>query len=606
MKHTGIILTMLMVSVWSVFAQSNFIYTSEGEKLYFTVRKDKVLIKTNQESNASSLSAQDAFQSVSIINGNTVIATVNPLDFDIEQLPPSALISDMTYMLEYTNGELQCPTDKIFVKCNGEYTIEQVIAGIQEQVVSAELTYPESEVYTLTLNTKLNDVLALTHTLFESGLCEFAEPSFLRLIQPANPYYGNQWGFNNTGQYGGNAGCDIKAPEAWNITKGSSNIKVAVVDEGVDLNHPDLYSNLLAGYDATDAYYGGADGSMTGGNHHGTACAGIIAAADNDIGVVGVAPACKIIPVRIAYTYYGMVGFMFQWITYDDWVADGIRYAWHDAGADVISNSWSWTSFSSTISAEIQNALTLGRNGKGSVVVFASGNKNSEVSYPANSNPNILAVGAISPCCERKRSSHLASQINDDRITPDPQGVSCDGETGWGSNYGTTLDIVAPGVFIPTTDISGPNGTNQGGGDFSDVDYTQYFNGTSSACPHVAGVAALVLSVNPKFTAVQVNNIIESTAQKVGSYTYQSTAGRLNGSWNNEMGYGLVDAYAAVSLAKSLVDTGLEDNTAKEILTTDCYSMTGIKINCSSDTPGVVFKRTNFTDGSTQVVKELR
>jgi subtilisin family serine protease len=379
--------------------------------------------------------------------------------------------------------------------------------------------------------------------LYKSGLCEFAEPSFLRLLKPSNsnPYYPNQWGLKNTGQYDGEAGCDIHIEPAWNITKGNSNIKVAIIDEGIDLTHPDLYANLLPGYDATDAGCGGADGSPCGNDAHGTCCAGIIAAVDNTIGVVGVASSCKIVPVRIAYSDpWGW------WVTTDAEIADGLHYAWDNAGADILSNSWGGGSSSTVINTEIQDALSYGRNGKGCVIVFSSGNDDSFVAYPANSNSNIIAVGAISPCGERKSPT------------------SCDTETSWGSNYGQKLDVVAPGVLIPTTDIQGTNGYNPNvpihpwsGGtilttDYSNLDYTVWFNGTSAACPHVAGVAALVLSVNSSLTQLQVQQIIESTAQKVRPdlYTYSTTSGHPNGTWNEQMGYGLVDAYAAVQAAE--------------------------------------------------------
>ena len=134
-------------------------------------------------------------------------------------------------------------------------------------------------------------------------------------------------------------------------------------------------------------------------------------------------------------------------------------------------------------------------------------------------------MGAISPCGERKSPT------------------SCDTETSWGSNYGNALDIMAPGVLISTTDnnslrqscngYGGYNGYNSytlhsilGGNkissDYTDRDYTVCFLGTSAATPHVAGVAALVLSVNPNLTGQQVRNIIESTTQKVRAdlYTY--------------------------------------------------------------------------------------
>ena len=188
-------------------------------------------------------------------------------------------------------------------------------------------------------------------------------------------------------------------------------------------------------------------------------------------------------------------------------------------GADVISNSWSATTlFSSVISSALQNALNQGRNGLGTVVVFAAGNDNNgAVSFPGNSDPRILVVGALSPCGERKNPA------------------SCDGETWWGSNFGTGLDVMAPGVLIPTITLNGA--------------YSPTFNGTSSATPHVAGVAALILAANPDLTVLEVNDIIESTARKVGGYAYQTNSTRPNGTWNNEMGYGLLDAEAAVKAA---------------------------------------------------------
>lgn len=110
-------------------------------------------------------------------------------------------------------------------------------------------------------------------------------------------------------------------------------------------------------------------------------------------------------------------------------------------------------------------------------------------------------------------------------------------------NFGTQLDVVAPGSSILSTT---PN--NQ----------TASWDGTSMATPHVAGVAALILSVNPCLTAQQVRDIIEQTAQKVGGYSYTTTSGRPNGIWNNEMGYGLVDAHAAVLMAQSMGSATLD------------------------------------------------
>ena len=194
--------------------------------------------------------------------------------------------------------------------------------------------------------------------------------------------------------------------------------------------------------------------------------------------------------------------------------ADGINWAWQN-GADIISNSWGSGVQYQIIDDAINNALQYGRNGKGTLIVFATGNNYGAVSYPANSNTNILSVGAITSTGTRSPFS----------------------------NYGSQLDVVAPGSNILST--TWYNGTTS-------------LDGTSMATPHVAGVAALILSVNPCLTAQQVRDIIEQTAQKVGGYSYTTTAGRPNGTWNDQMGYGLVDAYAAVQMAQSMGSADLD------------------------------------------------
>lgn len=166
-----------------------------------------------------------------------------------------------------------------------------------------------------------------------------------------------------------------------------------------------------------------------------------------------------------------------------------------------------------------REALSKGRNGKGCVVVFSAGNENaSQVSYPASSIPDILAVGAMSPCGERKSFS------------------SCDGEN-WGSNYGDALDVVAPGVKIQTTDLLGSSGYSSG-------NYYASFNGTSSACPHVAAVAALIISVKPELTQEKIVRAILRSARKLPSYSFSQI--KTYGSWNAEVGYGLVNAFSAL------------------------------------------------------------
>jgi subtilisin family serine protease len=310
-----------------------------------------------------------------------------------------------------------------------------------------------------------------------------------------------QWGLNNNGQSWGTPGADISAPEAWGVSHGSDAITVAIIDDGVDLSHPDLAAKLVPGYDATG---NGSGGGPSGDEAHGTNCAGIAAAlTNNGKGVAGVAWEAKIMPVRI------FIGDS----TTDSWAANGINWATNN-GADVLSNSWGGGSSSTAITNAINNAKANGRGGKGAVVVFASGNDDGPVIYPANLS-NVLAVGALSPCDERK------------------SWTSCDGEPGWGSNYGPELDIMAPGVHMYSTDIQGAAGDDPG-------NYNYKFNGTSSATPVVAGVASLLLGAEPNLTAAQVENRLKTTADDLGA------AG-----WDSQTGYGRVNVYEALLASPS-------------------------------------------------------
>ncbi len=525
MKRIIVFFILIKISI-GLFAQSDFFYTEKGGKEYFKIRKDRVILKTKGVE-AKALSGQTTiFRSVRDVNYDMVIATIDTLQINLDGLRQKQGIIDVSYALEYADGTIQMPTNKIFVKFKEGQSPEKVFnyIGLNKNVESIELINENHEIHSIILNVKLGDILQICRNLFESGLCEFAEPSFIREMKPHNEYYPNQWGLKNTGQYNGTANIDIKAEQAWNITRGSADIKVAVIDEGVDLTHPDLQANLLRGYDATVNPPSGAYGSPSADDAHGTACAGIIGAINNTIGIVGVASSSKIIPVRIAYGSYG------YWITNDDWIVDGIRYAWKTANADVISNSWGGGAVSATVNAEINDAVANGRvkNGVslGCVVVFSTGNENRpSVSYPANLN-SVIAVGAIAQCGQRKSQT------------------SCDGETWWGSNYGDALDVVAPGVKIYTSDIQGTAGYNFASGTAGD--YFESFNGTSSACPHVAGVAALILSVRPNLTQTQVRQAIESTCTKLSGYAYSNNTSHPYGTWNNQVGHGLINAYAAI------------------------------------------------------------
>jgi len=291
----------------------------------------------------------------------------------------------------------------------------------------------------------------------------------------------------------------IGAQKAWLSSHGSNLIRIAVLDDGVDVNHPDLKDKIEKSYDmlfdseivdppATDA--------------HGTAVAGIAGAAtNNSLGIAGLAADVRLLPIRMMSSVDQSTESNTLLI-----VSNAFDKA-VELGADVINCSWTMSVPSKDVEGAIQAAATRGRHGLGSVVIFAAGNEGGEVSFPANlSRPlPIIAVGASNEQDEFKTAG------------------SSDGETFWASNFGAELTVVAPGVHIATT-------THRGRIQPGAEPYISGFNGTSSAAPLVAGLAALILSVEPALTPDQVRQRIISTADLVVKLPDSASAfiGRIN------------------------------------------------------------------------------
>ncbi|MEJ2634418.1 MAG: S8 family serine peptidase [Calditrichia bacterium] len=404
----------------------------------------------------------------------------------------------------------------------------------------------------------LNGLLA-ANAYFLSGLADWAEPEFIypngELLNATvnDALWNEQWAHRNTGQTvatGSNLGpssvngspdADMDVDLAWNITAGGDpDIIVGILDTGTDLDHPDLQANIVAGYDFAENDNVPNDDAIG----HGTCTAGIVAAVgDNAIGVSGIAYQCKIMPVRI---------FNDGGTARNQWIANGINWAWQN-GADILSNSWGGGSPSSLIDDAISNAKQNGRGGRGCVILFSSGNDGHDpVNYPAYLS-DVIAVGA--------------SNMFDEKKNPG----SSDQQYWWGGNYGSALDIVAP-TIVYTTDIAGSGG-------YSSDDYIDVFNGTSAACPNAAGVAALVLSVDPNLTSDEVQTIMEESTDRIEKFPYNSSG------WNKHVGYGRVNAYKAVLAAQGfdsdyplMVHSMLHptSNTAAQIVTVDITDESGI------------------------------
>jgi subtilisin family serine protease/methionine-rich copper-binding protein CopC len=325
----------------------------------------------------------------------------------------------------------------------------------------------------------------------------YAEPDYIvkKAAVVNDPSFGELWGFDNT------ADLDLDIPEAWDITTGSAEVVVAVIDEGIDINHPDIAQNIWTnpGEIAGDGIDNDANGYIddvngwdffnydktlydsNDGDEHGTHVAGTIAAvSDNGLGVAGVAPKVKIMPLKILGPNGG----------YTSDAIEAVQYA-QKMGVRVANNSWG----GGVESAALRDAI----NSFNGVFVASAGNnsKNNDIdaSYPSSYDcNNILSVAAV-----------------------DNQG-----NLAYFSNYGAaSVDIGAPGVGI----LSLKPGSAY-----------QYMNGTSMAAPHVTGVASLVLSLHPTLSPAEVCSIIRQTAVPLEP---------LNGKIGTG---GMVNAYNSVSL----------------------------------------------------------
>jgi subtilisin family serine protease len=361
--------------------------------------------------------------------------------------------------------------------------------------------------YIINLDRKI-DLSAALRKLTALDEVEMAEPDYLATTTgvPNDPYYTQQWALNNTGQAVqyetnnsiGTPGVDLNMQAVWDFQTGSEDVVVCILDTGVDTDHPEFTGRIVPGYDFQfdDNDPNPIPGENSGA--HGTACAGIVGASGNNgIGVAGIAWQTKIMPVKVLYDNSGLWSIIASGIT---WAADN--------GANIISMSIGGTSYSSTLEDAVNYAFN-----SGCTLFASSGNSNNDIgispSYPGAFD-NTICIGALSPCEERKNPN------------------SCDGEYWWGSNYGSAMDFLAPGTRNYTTDITGSDGYDGG-------DYYPFFNGTSSACPHAAGIAALMLAENPSLTNVEIRSKMQISCVDMG------VAGK-----DDDTGYGRIDAFQAL------------------------------------------------------------
>ena len=356
------------------------------------------------------------------------------------------------------------------------------------------------------------DILNLINEYNKIDIIEYAEPNYFYkyCVESNDPLFQKQWSLNNIAQNypwdgrsnppPGTIDCDIDAPEAWEITKGSKEIVIAVIDTGVDYNHPDLSSNIwineneipnngidddrngyiddIKGWDFkendNDPMDEKQDNQHSG---HGTFCAGLISAVGNNSkGISGINWNSKIMSIKTPL--------------HSTYISEAITYA-ADNGADVISMSYGGYSYS-----ELQkDALDYAYN-KGIVLVASAGNdNNSRLHYPSGYK-NVISVAA--------------TDSNDNKAEF--------------SNYGPWIDFAAPGVDLLSLRAEG---TDMYGNETNIFDEKYYIgSGTSFASPFVAGLAGLLLSYNNTFTPDMIKTIISNSVDN--STSKYNIGGRIN------------------------------------------------------------------------------
>lgn len=441
---------------------------------------------------------------------------------------------------------------------------EEIISPFGLEELSPVAGIPNTFVYELAPEASENPI-KIANRLVKNARILLAEPNIIvrqeTFYQPTDPFYSHQWYLYNEDQNPViSPGSHIDAEKAWEITRGKRSVVVAIADDAIDIKHPDFsgVGKIVAPRDFKDDDFSPQPESSQ--ESHGTACAGIAIAEENGKGIVGVAPGCALMPLRTTgFLDDRTIEELFDWaITHN---------------ASVISCSWSAVSAYYPLSlrqkAAITRAATQGRQGKGCIIVFAAGNANRPLHgtiYENNWEKNLL--------------QGTTKWLNGFAVHPDVIAVSAStslNKKAAYSNWGVNISLCAPsnnappsiwlektgytytppqiaefltGLNILTTDQLGELG-------YSPEDYTRDFGGTSSACPLVAGVAALVLSVNPNLTAKEVKQILQETTDKIVDHDADLQLGLQMGTYDRNghsqwFGYGKVNAFKAVQKALEL------------------------------------------------------
>lgn len=398
-----------------------------------------------------------------------------------------------------------------------------------------------NEILLITFKNEI-DILKAINQLSNTGEFLYVEPDYIGsgsgkkiqssslvinnslLTTPDDTYFTRQWGFKNDGTFplsNATIGADVDMTLAWDVTTGNSDMIIAVLDSGIRFSHPEFsnrlwvnpsesnnnsdsdnngYKDDLSGWD-----FANFDNDPTDDHGHGTNVTGILLAnGDNNNGYAGVNWKSKIMPLKILDKDNN--GFYSWWI-------EAINYAVNN-GAKVINMSVGGSGYSNGMKDAVDFAYS-----KNVVITVSMHNENNDTPYYPSAYTNTIAVGSTDPDDKRSKPFFWSSSS--------------------GSNYGSHIDVVAPGNYIYGLSYS------------SNIQYNTYWGGTSQAAPLVAGICSLILDQKPNLTVEQVRSILRDTAEDQVGDPMEDIAG-----WDKFYGAGRVNA----------------NNALQKVLSTDTYS----------------------------------
>jgi subtilisin family serine protease len=435
-------------------------------------------------------------------------------------------------------------TDQIIVKFTPESTdaqIESILERYKLKIIKAYDHLPGTYLLQVTVGSSANltkklkkmanlylscsplglvaaNPLVVANQMADEEKVLAAEPNLINRFRPAfvptDPYFKKQWHLHAQKGPQLDAAASVNAPEAWDISQGDRQIVLAVIDDGFDLEHPDLKAEgkIVAPKDYVDGDARPFPEAKHG-DYHGTPCAGVALAEINGQGSAGIAPGCAFMPVR------------FPLSADDDLLVE--IFTETASRSDVISCSWGPPPVYAPLPLVLTETFSqLATNGgphhKGVVLVFAAANFNAPINHPGF--PKGFEWLDYSTGQKHKTTGRI---LNGFAAHPEVLAVAAStslNKHAAYSNWGPEISVAAPSnnfhplnpqQYVPGRGIWTIDNERCGLGFTEQSNYTGEFGGTSGATPLVAGIAALVRSVNPDLTALEVKELLQQTADKI-------------------------------------------------------------------------------------------